>query len=84
MQVVDRAELLFSEVLNALRRISENIIVTGPPGSKTGTSKCRRKIFELEGMLQNEKAEFEVFLIIKPLIASMCKGMHKKRETNQE
>lgn len=65
MQVVDRAELLFSEVLNALRQISENSSVNGPLGINTRTSESRNKISELEGMLQKEKAEFEVFLTIK-------------------
>ncbi|CAM8896523.1 unnamed protein product [Rhodiola kirilowii] len=58
-EVVDRAELLFSEVLNALRQISEKNYGTGPPSSNTRTTESRRKILELEGMLQKEKAEFE-------------------------
>uniref|UniRef100_A0A7N0T2N2 1-phosphatidylinositol-3-phosphate 5-kinase n=2 Tax=Kalanchoe fedtschenkoi TaxID=63787 RepID=A0A7N0T2N2_KALFE len=58
-QVVDRAELLFSEVLNALRQISEINSGSGAPSSNTRTSESRRQILELEGMLQREKAEFE-------------------------
>ena len=53
-QVVDRAELLFSEVHNALYRISEKRHGVGL------ITESRRQISELEGMLQKEKAEFEV------------------------
>lgn len=53
-QVVDRAELLFSEVCNALQRISEKRHGIGL------NTESRRQIAELEGMLQKEKAEFEV------------------------
>ncbi|KAM7253601.1 hypothetical protein ACFE04_021755 [Oxalis oulophora] len=55
-EVVNRAELLFSEVLNALSQISERTV---------GTSNClktpelRHQIAELEEMLQKEKVEFE-------------------------
>lgn len=45
-QVAERAELLFSEVLNAISQIA----VKG----------SRRRIGELEELLQREKAEFEV------------------------
>lgn len=52
-EVVDRAELLFSEVCNALHRISEK-------GHGMGLiTESRHQIAELEGMLQKEKAEFE-------------------------
>lgn len=57
--MVDRAELLFSEVCNALHRISEK-------GHGMGLiTESRHQIAELEGMLQKEKAEFEVrFLVL--------------------
>lgn len=45
-QVIERAELLFSEVLNAISQIAEK-----------GFRRC---IGELEEVLQREKAEFEV------------------------
>jgi len=45
-QVIERAELLFSEVLNAISQIAEKGF--------------RRRIGELEEVLQKEKAEFEV------------------------
>ncbi|XVF27145.1 hypothetical protein REPUB_Repub14bG0081300 [Reevesia pubescens] len=51
-KVVDRAELLFSEVLNSLSQIAEK--KTG-----TGTPELRHQIAELEGLLQKEKLEFE-------------------------
>jgi len=44
--VVERAELLFSEVLNAISQIA--------------AKGFRRRIGELEELLQREKAEFEV------------------------
>lgn len=55
-QVVDRAELLFAEVLNALSQMGE----TSGPGHGTKLSESRRQIAELEAMLQREKTEFEV------------------------
>lgn len=59
IQVVDRAELLFAEVLNALSQMGET---SGPGPHITGTklSESRRQIAELEVMLQKEKTEFEV------------------------
>ncbi|XP_057981943.1 1-phosphatidylinositol-3-phosphate 5-kinase FAB1B [Malania oleifera] len=61
-EVVDRAELLFSEVLNALCQIEEKKNAAGPLKSGTKPSESRRQIAELEGMLQKEKAEFERIL----------------------
>ncbi|KAG5538034.1 hypothetical protein RHGRI_025205 [Rhododendron griersonianum] len=54
-EVVDRAELLFAEVLNALSQMGE----TSGPGHGTKLSESRRQIAELEAMLQKEKTEFE-------------------------
>lgn len=47
-QVIERAELLFSEVLNAISQIAAK-------GFKRGMG-------ELEEVLQREKAEFEVII----------------------
>ncbi|XP_010543031.1 PREDICTED: 1-phosphatidylinositol-3-phosphate 5-kinase FAB1B [Tarenaya hassleriana] len=47
-EVVERAELLFSEVLNAISQIAEK-----------GLKESRRRIGELEAALQREKVEFE-------------------------
>ncbi|XP_022715367.1 1-phosphatidylinositol-3-phosphate 5-kinase FAB1B-like isoform X2 [Durio zibethinus] len=58
-KVVDRAELLFSEVLNSLSKIAENKIGTGPPNRITKTPELRQQIAELERILQKEKLEFE-------------------------
>lgn len=58
-QVVDRAELLFSEVLNALRQFVEKRSGTG---SLNG-SLSRRQLVDLEGMLHKEKSEFKVRLL---------------------
>ncbi|KAL6996192.1 1-phosphatidylinositol-3-phosphate 5-kinase fab1b [Sarracenia purpurea var. burkii] len=58
-EVVDRAEMLFAEVLNALSQIVER---SGPGSHNSGTklsSASRCQIAELEVMLQNEKTEFE-------------------------
>lgn len=54
LQVVSQAELLFSEVLNNLSPILDKKV--GP--------ELRHQIVELEGMLQREKAEFEVRLFL--------------------
>ncbi|XP_061340852.1 1-phosphatidylinositol-3-phosphate 5-kinase FAB1B isoform X2 [Gastrolobium bilobum] len=58
-EVVNRAELLFSEVLNGLSQIGEKrssaVLISG--GLKT--PELRRQVAELEGMLQKEKLEFE-------------------------
>ncbi|TXG68186.1 hypothetical protein EZV62_003121 [Acer yangbiense] len=58
-QVVVQAELLFSEVLNALSQMADKRFGTGPLNNGMKTSETRRQIAELEGMLQKEKAEFE-------------------------
>ncbi|XP_057514257.1 1-phosphatidylinositol-3-phosphate 5-kinase FAB1B-like [Actinidia eriantha] len=55
-EVVDRAELLFSEVLNALSQMVDS---SGPHNNGTKLSESRRQIAELEAMLQKEKTEFE-------------------------
>ncbi|OVA08293.1 FYVE zinc finger [Macleaya cordata] len=54
-EVVDRAELLFTEVLNALRQIAVKRLGT----SSLKVAESRRRIADLEEMLQKEKAEFE-------------------------
>ncbi|KAA8541583.1 hypothetical protein F0562_022735 [Nyssa sinensis] len=58
-EVVDRAELLFSEVLNALSQMVEKRSHTGPLNGGMTIPESRRQITELEGMLQKEKTEFE-------------------------
>ncbi|KAL3632105.1 hypothetical protein CASFOL_025089 [Castilleja foliolosa] len=58
-EVVGRAELLFSEVLNALRHLVERKSAQGMVNSGMNFSESRRKITDLEGMLQKEKSEFE-------------------------
>ena len=60
IQVVVQAELLFSEVLNALSQMADTRFGTGPLNNGMKTSETRRQIAELEGMLQKEKAELEV------------------------
>ncbi|XP_048321152.1 1-phosphatidylinositol-3-phosphate 5-kinase FAB1B [Ziziphus jujuba] len=62
-EVVNQAELLFSEVLNALRQITEKGSGSGLLNSGTSTPESRRQILELEGMLQKEKSEFEESLL---------------------
>ncbi|KAI3854514.1 hypothetical protein MKX03_033421, partial [Papaver bracteatum] len=54
-QVVDRAELLFTEVLNALRQIAVKRIGT----LSVKVAESRRHIGDLEELLQKEKVEFE-------------------------
>ncbi|KAI3912890.1 hypothetical protein MKW98_012832 [Papaver atlanticum] len=54
-QVVDRAELLFTEVLNALRQIAIKRIGT----LSVKVAESRRHIGDLEELLQKEKVEFE-------------------------
>ncbi|KAJ7963358.1 1-phosphatidylinositol-3-phosphate 5-kinase [Quillaja saponaria] len=58
-EVVNRAELLFSEVLNALSQIEEKRSLAVPVNSGITTPELRRRVAQLEGMLQKEKAEFE-------------------------
>lgn len=55
-EVVSRAELLFSEILNALSQIAEKNI---GKSSVNSSAPSRRQIADLEDMLQKEKAEFE-------------------------
>ncbi|KAL9269128.1 1-phosphatidylinositol-3-phosphate 5-kinase FAB1B-like protein [Drosera capensis] len=61
-EVVERAEILFAEVLNALYQIEGKTSGDTPVncGLSSPTSRCH--ITELEGVLQNEKAEFEEML----------------------
>nr|GLL23278.1 1-phosphatidylinositol-3-phosphate 5-kinase FAB1B-like [Ipomoea trifida] len=57
-EVVGRAELLFSEVFNALGNLAEQkcgVMLN----SSIKVSKTKQHLTELEGMLQKEKAEFE-------------------------
>ncbi|KAG2728507.1 hypothetical protein I3843_01G204100 [Carya illinoinensis] len=72
-EMVDRAEFLFSEVLNALCQIAEKRSGSGPLNSGMKTPETRRRIAELEAMLQKEKAEFEESLQ-KILNKEMRKG----------
>ncbi|KAK6118735.1 hypothetical protein DH2020_047540 [Rehmannia glutinosa] len=58
-EVVGRAELLFSEVLNALRLLVERKSALGLLNSGMNFSESRRQITDLEVMLQKEKSEFE-------------------------
>ncbi|XP_048234240.1 1-phosphatidylinositol-3-phosphate 5-kinase FAB1B isoform X2 [Ricinus communis] len=58
-EVVNRAELLFSDVLNALSQIAQKKSSLGPGNSGMKLPESRRQIGELEAMLQNEKTEFE-------------------------
>ncbi|XP_052176538.1 1-phosphatidylinositol-3-phosphate 5-kinase FAB1B-like [Diospyros lotus] len=58
-QVVDGAELLFAEVLNALSKMAEQRPGTGLLNGSMKVPESRRQIAELEVMLQKEKAEFE-------------------------
>ncbi|CAK9164459.1 unnamed protein product [Ilex paraguariensis] len=58
-EVVCRAELLFSEVQNALCQMVEKRSGTFPSNSGINTPGSRHQIAVLEAMLQKEKAEFE-------------------------
>lgn len=58
--MINRAELLFSEVLNALSQIGEKKSSAVPVSSGLKTPELRHNVARLEGMLQKEKAEFEV------------------------
>ncbi|KAF5193918.1 1-phosphatidylinositol-3-phosphate 5-kinase FAB1A [Thalictrum thalictroides] len=58
-EVVDKAKLLFTEVLNALCKIAEKKIGVGPIDTSVKVDESRRDIAELERMLQKEKVEFE-------------------------
>ncbi|KAK4764732.1 hypothetical protein SAY86_025822 [Trapa natans] len=61
-EVINRAELLFSEVLNALRQIKEGKHATGHHVGGNGSHDLRRNIMHLEDMLQREKMEFNEVL----------------------
>lgn len=61
LQVVNQADLLFSEVLNTLRQIAEKISAVGTINSMR-KMELRRQIAGLEAVLQKEKAKFEVSL----------------------
>nr|XP_016485016.1 PREDICTED: 1-phosphatidylinositol-3-phosphate 5-kinase FAB1B-like isoform X2 [Nicotiana tabacum] len=63
-EVIGRAELLFSDVLNAIRVLVEK---------RSGRQLNRRQIADLEGMLQKEKEEFEESLQ-RVLIKEVKKG----------
>lgn len=58
-EVIDRAELLFSEVLNSLRQIVERRPGTGSLVSSMKNHELRRCLVDLEGMVHKEKSEFE-------------------------
>ncbi|KAJ6327355.1 hypothetical protein OIU78_014270 [Salix suchowensis] len=58
-EVVNQAELLFSEVLNALSQISEKLCKIEQHNSRMKLPESRRQIAEFESMWQKEKAEFE-------------------------
>lgn len=72
LQVVNRAELLFSEILNGLSQIGEKRSSAAQTSSGQKTPELRRQVAELEGMLQKEKLEFEVrsSVVIPEFIAS--------------
>ncbi|XP_022149699.1 1-phosphatidylinositol-3-phosphate 5-kinase FAB1B-like [Momordica charantia] len=57
-EVVNQAELLFSEVLNTLRQIAEKVSAAGTISSMR-KMELRRQIAGLEAVLQNEKAKVE-------------------------
>ncbi|PWA48113.1 Chaperonin Cpn60/TCP-1 [Artemisia annua] len=58
-EVVGRAELLFSEILNALTQMAEKKFGKTPGNGSTNMPPSRRQLADLEKMLQKEKAEFE-------------------------
>ncbi|XBI10151.1 1-phosphatidylinositol-3-phosphate 5-kinase FAB1B isoform X2 [Aegilops tauschii subsp. strangulata] len=57
-EVVDSAELLFTEVLNALHQISEKRPITGSFDGNMKILELRQNIVELEDILQAEKVDF--------------------------
>ncbi|KAL1538052.1 1-phosphatidylinositol-3-phosphate 5-kinase [Salvia divinorum] len=61
-EVVGRAELLFSEVLNALRLLAERKCGVGAMNAGTNDHESRHLIIDLEGLLQKEKSIFEEML----------------------
>jgi len=70
LQVVNRAELLFSEVLNGLSQIGEQRSNALQMSNGHKSPELRRQVAELEGMLQKEKLEFEVGSSVSYFIAS--------------
>lgn len=60
--VADGAELFFAEVFDSLRQIGEKIANSGSFYAGIKVPEFRRRIAELEGMLQKEKTEFEDLL----------------------
>ncbi|KAL2555058.1 1-phosphatidylinositol-3-phosphate 5-kinase FAB1B [Forsythia ovata] len=58
-EVAGRAELLFSEVLDAIRLLAEKKSGSGLLNSGMKLPESRCQITDLEGILQKEKAEFE-------------------------
>ncbi|KAI3463193.1 hypothetical protein Pfo_019856 [Paulownia fortunei] len=58
-EVAGRAELLFSEVLNALRLLVERKSGSSLLNGGMKVPESRRHLADLEGMLQKEKSEFE-------------------------
>ncbi|XP_011036542.1 PREDICTED: 1-phosphatidylinositol-3-phosphate 5-kinase FAB1B-like isoform X3 [Populus euphratica] len=73
-EVVNQAELLFSEVLNALSQISERRCKIEQNNSGMKLPESRRQIAEFELMLQKEKVEFE---------ESLHKVMNKELKNGQ-
>lgn len=57
-QVVKRADALFSEVRNAIKKIAQKRYGASEAG--VAASESRHHITELEGVLQNEVTDFEV------------------------
>ena len=72
--MVNRAELLFSEVLNGLSQIGKKRSNAAVIGSGLKTPELIRQVAELEEMLQREKLEFEVrsSAIVLEFITSFC------------
>ncbi|KDP40633.1 hypothetical protein JCGZ_24632 [Jatropha curcas] len=58
-EVVDRAQLLFSEVLKALNGIAEKRTCSASPNNGMKLLESRRQIGELEAQLEKMKLEFE-------------------------
>ncbi|WOG89412.1 hypothetical protein DCAR_0208650 [Daucus carota subsp. sativus] len=74
-EVIDRAELLFSEVLNSLRQILERKPGTGSLNSSMKNHELRRCLVDLEGMVHKEKSEFE------EIVQKFSDKNSQKRET---
>lgn len=60
-----KAELLFSEVLNAIRHLEEKKSGLDPVNGGTKMSESRCQLPDLEGTLLKDKLEFEVWNHIK-------------------